>query len=37
VPFAVIVLIALIIAAINIDPPAVMFGLFVDVRFQWLC
>ena len=29
VPFAVIVLIALGIAAINIDPPTVMFGLFV--------
>lgn len=29
VPFAVIVLIALIIAVINIDPPIVMFGLFV--------
>jgi CDP-diacylglycerol--serine O-phosphatidyltransferase len=29
VPFAVIVLIALGIAAINIDPPTVMFGIFV--------
>jgi CDP-diacylglycerol--serine O-phosphatidyltransferase len=29
VPFAVIVLIALIIAIINIDPPTVLFGLFV--------
>jgi CDP-diacylglycerol--serine O-phosphatidyltransferase len=29
VPFAVIVLIALGIAAINIDPPIVLFGLFV--------
>jgi CDP-diacylglycerol--serine O-phosphatidyltransferase len=29
VPFAVIVLIALGIAVINIDPPTVMFGLFV--------
>jgi CDP-diacylglycerol--serine O-phosphatidyltransferase len=29
VPFAVIVLIALIIAIINIDPPIVLFGLFV--------
>lgn len=29
VPFAVIVLIALFIAVINIDPPVVMFGLFV--------
>ncbi len=29
VPFAVIVLIALLIAVINIDPPVVMFGLFV--------
>jgi CDP-diacylglycerol--serine O-phosphatidyltransferase len=29
VPFAVIVLIALGIAAINIDPPTVLFGLFV--------
>lgn len=29
VPFAVIVLIALVIALINIDPPTVMFGIFV--------
>lgn len=29
VPFAVIVLIAMLIAIINIDPPSVMFGLFV--------
>ena len=29
VPFAVIVLIALVIAAINIDPPTIMFGMFV--------
>ncbi len=29
VPFAVIVLLALVIAVINIDPPAVLFGLFV--------
>lgn len=29
VPFAVIVLIALVIAVINMDPPTVMFGLFV--------
>ena len=29
VPFAVIVLIALVIAVINIDPPKVMFGIFV--------
>ncbi len=29
VPFAVIVMLALVIAVINIDPPAVLFGLFV--------
>jgi CDP-diacylglycerol--serine O-phosphatidyltransferase len=29
VPFVVLVLIALVIAAINIDPPAVLFGIFV--------
>ena len=32
VPFAVIVLIALGIAVINIDPPIVLFGLFVRLR-----
>ena len=34
VPFVVIVLIALAIAAINIDPPTVMFGLFVIYGFS---
>jgi CDP-diacylglycerol--serine O-phosphatidyltransferase len=34
VPFAVIVLIALGIAAINIDPPTVMFGLFILYGFS---
>ncbi len=34
VPFVVIVLIALAIAAINIDPPIVMFGLFVIYGFS---
>jgi CDP-diacylglycerol--serine O-phosphatidyltransferase len=34
VPFAVIVLIALSIAVINIDPPIVMFGLFVAYGFS---
>jgi CDP-diacylglycerol--serine O-phosphatidyltransferase len=29
VPFAVIVLMALLIAFVNIDPPTVMFGVFV--------
>ena len=33
-PFAVIVLIALIIAAINIDPPTVMFLVFVVYGFS---
>ena len=34
VPFVVIVLIALAIAVINIDPPTVMFGLFVGYGFS---
>ena len=34
VPFAVIVLIALVIAVINIHPPTVMFGLFVIYGFS---
>lgn len=34
VPFAVIVLIALLIAIINIDPPTVLFGLFVIYGFS---
>jgi CDP-diacylglycerol--serine O-phosphatidyltransferase len=34
VPFAVIVLIALSIAVINIDPPIVMFALFVAYGFS---
>lgn len=34
VPFVVIVLIALLIAVINIDPPVVMFGLFVVYGFS---
>jgi CDP-diacylglycerol--serine O-phosphatidyltransferase len=34
VPFAVIVLIALLIAIINIDPPTVLFGLFVMYGFS---
>lgn len=34
VPFAVIVLIALVIAIINIDPPTVLFGLFVVYGFS---
>ena len=34
VPFAVIVLIALVIAAINIDPPTIMFGMFVVYGFS---
>ena len=34
VPFVVIVLIALAIAVINIDPPTVMFGLFVIYGFS---
>ena len=34
VPFAVIVLIALGIAVINIDPPTVMFGLFIGYGFS---
>jgi CDP-diacylglycerol--serine O-phosphatidyltransferase len=34
VPFAVIVLIAIGIAVINIDPPIVMFGLFVLYGFS---
>ncbi len=34
VPFVVIVLIVLIIAAINIDPPSVLFGIFVAYGFS---
>ncbi len=34
VPFAVIVMIALLIAIINIDPPTVLFGLFVVYGFS---
>jgi CDP-diacylglycerol--serine O-phosphatidyltransferase len=34
VPFAVIVLIALVIAVINIDPPIVLFGIFVAYGFS---
>jgi CDP-diacylglycerol---serine O-phosphatidyltransferase len=34
VPFAVIVLIALVIAIINIDPPTVLFGVFVAYGFS---
>jgi CDP-diacylglycerol--serine O-phosphatidyltransferase len=34
VPFAVIVMIALVIAIINIDPPTVLFGLFVVYGFS---
>ena len=34
VPFVVIVLIALGIAVINIDPPTVMFGLFIAYGFS---
>jgi CDP-diacylglycerol--serine O-phosphatidyltransferase len=34
VPFAMIVLIALVIAAINIDPPIVLFGIFVAYGFS---
>ena len=37
VPFVVIVLIALAIAVINIDPPIVMFGLFVVYGFSGYC
>ena len=34
VPFAVIVSIALVIAIVNIDPPIVMFGVFVLYGFS---
>jgi CDP-diacylglycerol--serine O-phosphatidyltransferase len=34
VPFVVIVLIVLVIAAINIDPPSVLFGIFVAYGFS---
>ena len=34
VPFAVIVLIALVIAVINIDPPIVLFSIFVAYGFS---